>query len=295
MTKLKTDTLDLVKRALKEYSAATISDIDETTVINVAENLLPDILKSNDLDDTGYGSENEAFLYNLISRRIKDLPIAYLTNRCEFLGIELISQSGTFIPKKQTEFLVTTVLDLVQKNFATQQLLNIIDMCTGIGNIAIAVAINLPKAKVYATDISEKAIEIAKKNAAKYHLDQRISFFTGDLFAPLERVNLKGSIDAIICNPPYIPTAKIKNLSKSIIDYEPLNALDGGWCGLHYYMKVISGSVDLLKPGGFLAFEVGGGQGQSVARLMKRKELYSEAVLVSCPGAGEDIVSCSLL
>jgi release factor glutamine methyltransferase len=223
------------------------------------------------------------------------MPVADLTNHVEFMGLRLISQPGTFRPKKQTEYLVTTALDMMRKNSLSHKCLNIIDMCTGIGNIAIVMALHLPKARIYGTDISEKAIDIACKNAGLYQLEQRISFITGDLFIPLEKINLKGKIDAIICNPPYIPTDKIKYLDASIIEHEPLNALDGGAFGLSYFMRVISDSMVFLKPSGILAFEVGGGQGLSVARLIGKKERYSEAKICPCPGSTEEIVSCSLL
>ena len=232
---------------------------------------------------------------NLVSKRAKGIPIAYLTGQVEFMGIKLISSPEVFIPKKQIEYLVTIVLDIIEKNFVKNQHLNIIDMCTGNGNIAIAVAMNVPKSRIYGADISKRALEIATKNAQRYHLNRRLSFKIGDLFDPLKNMHLENRIDIIICNPPYIPTAKIKKLDKSVINYEPLDAIDGGAFGLHYFIRVISDSVAFLKPGGFLVFEVGGGQSQSVAKLIERKGRYSSAKVIPCPGFNEEIVLCSLL
>lgn len=186
-----------------------------------------------------------------------------LTNQVEFMGIPLLFRKGTFIPKKQTEFLVKRVIEVVSENFGIDKALKIIDMCAGIGNIAIALAINLPQATIYGVDFSEKAIETAKYNVEAHHVSFRVKFVKGHLFQPLEQ--LKGQTDLIVCNPPYIPAGKIKYLDKSITDNEPLEALDGGPFGLSFFIKIIPSSIAFLKPGGFLAFEVGEKQGESVA------------------------------
>ena len=193
---------------------------------------------------------------NLIARRAKKIPVAYLTGSKEFFGLNFFVNENVLIPRPDTEILTQLVIENLggDKIFA--------DIGTGSGAITISICKFVKNAKAFAVDISAAALEVAKFNAKKFGVDDRINFFCGNLLEPLAGKKF----DAIISNPPYIPTADLKNLQAEV-KTEPVTALDGGADGLNFYRQIISAAPAFLNCGGFLAFEIGSTQAEDVKKI----------------------------
>ena len=202
-----------------------------------------------------------------ITRRIKREPVAYITGKKEFWSNEFIVNSSTLVPRPETELLIYKIV-----NFFKNKKLNILDIGTGSGCLLLTILKELPFSRGIGIDISSKAIKTAKINCKNLNLTNRARFQVFDL------VNYNvGKFDLIVSNPPYIPSADIKNLSKDIINYEPISALDGGLDGLDLIKKVIYKSNNLIKRDGLLALEIGNNQYKKVSNLIKSngyRELY---------------------
>jgi len=198
--------------------------------------------------------------YNIaINRRIKKEPVAYITGKKEFWSEDFSVNYETLIPRPETELLIYKVV-----NFFKNKKINILDIGTGSGCILLSILKELNFSRGIGIDISPKAIHIAEANSKKLKLFYRSKFKVIDL----DKFNI-GKYDLIVSNPPYIPSSDIKNLSKDIINYEPLKALDGGIDGLDLIKKVIYKSNYLLKRNGILALEIGFNQYYKVSKLLK--------------------------
>lgn len=220
----------------------------------------------------------------LIRRRLAYEPVAYIRGKREFWGFEFEVTPDVLIPRPETEMLVEEALKIVRSEGSGVTLL---DLCTGSGCIAVALAKGLPKdlpkglkdARVYATDLSEAALEVAGRNAAKHGVADRVSLMHGDMWGALAGLNLEGAMDIIVSNPPYIPAGDITALEPNVRDFEPLSALDGGIDGLDFIRRIVDGAPAFLKPGGALLMETGCNQGQAVSTLMQEKGFTQVRVL----------------
>lgn len=199
-----------------------------------------------------------------IANKCKDgMPIQYASNIAYFYGLKLYVDENVLIPRFDTEFAVEQVIKIV----GDEKGLRILDLCTGSGAIALAIKNNIdPSNIVVASDVSEKALEIASKNASA--LNQNIEFVQSDCFD-----NIEGPFDIIISNPPYVKSSDIKTLDKMVKDYEPLSALDGGQTGLDFYHKIASQYQDYLTKGGVLVLEIGIGQLADVKAMFEDKKV----------------------
>ena len=195
-----------------------------------------------------------------IRRRIKNEPVAYITGKKEFWSKNFVVNQGTLIPRPDTELLIYKVIE-----FFNNKKINILDIGTGTGCILLSMLKELNFSRGTGIDISLKAIKTAKINSKKLNLSNRAKFKVFDL----NKYN-EGKYDLIVSNPPYIPSRDIKDLSKDIINYEPLVALDGGADGLDLIKKVIYKSNLLLKREGLLAIEIGYNQYQEVSSILRR-------------------------
>jgi release factor glutamine methyltransferase len=220
-------------------------------------------------------ASQEDALETLVEKRLSGIPLAHLTGRQRFLGIDFIVGPEALAPRKETELLGKTVLDLVGVRIREQGSATVLDVCTGIGNIAIAVAHFFPHASVFASDISVDAIRLARQNCTRLGLDGRINLRTGDLFEPFGDGSLFGKVDVISCNPPYISTGKLKTLSPEIIQHEPLLAFDGGPFGVRILSRVFKESQIFLRAKAHLCFEVGSGQANGIIQLLNRSGQFS--------------------
>ena len=206
--------------------------------------------------------------FEKIDRLVNNEPIQYILNRQDFMGLNLYVDSNVLIPQPDTEILVEEVIALASE----KENLKILDMCTGSGAIAISLAKYIKNSNVYATDISENALEIAKDNSLKNITD--ITFIPSDVFENVK----ENEFDFIVSNPPYIETDVIKTLSKEVQN-EPHIALDGGEDGLYFYRKISKEAFDFLKQDGYLAFEIGYNQREAVENLLREngyKNIYSK-------------------
>jgi release factor glutamine methyltransferase len=189
----------------------------------------------------------------LIQKRVAGCPVAYLVSRKEFFSLQFEVNPDVLIPRPDTETVVDTCLRLAKEMPAPA----ILDVGTGSGAIPVALATQHTGAVLTATDISTKALDVAKRNAEKHGVAGRIRFFAGDLFEPVPEA---GRFDFILCNPPYIPTADIAKLAPGVRDYEPRQAIDGGPDGFAVFDRLIAEAPRYLRPGGYLIVEIGAPQ-----------------------------------
>ena len=201
----------------------------------------------------------------LIQRRLANEPIQYITGEQEFYGLALGVTPAVLIPRPETEILVEAVLREV-KRAGLQSALRILDVGTGSGAIAIALAHHLPHARVTAVDLSSAALEVAASNAARHGLASRIRFVASDLLDALPPDELL--FDVIVSNPPYVPTADRDSLHPQVRDHEPAAALFAGPDGLDIYRRLIPQARAALRPNGLLALEIGHGQREAIASLL---------------------------
>ncbi len=203
----------------------------------------------------------------LIQRRLANEPIQYITGEQEFYGLALRVTPAVLIPRPETEQLVEAVInEMMQAELDSSQPLRILDVGTGSGAIAIALAFHLPHARVTAVDLSAAALEVAASNAARHGLASRIRFVASDLLDALPPDELP--FDVIVSNPPYISTADRASLHPQVRDHEPSAALFAGPDGLDIYRRLIPQARAALRPNGLLALEIGHGQREAIASLL---------------------------
>jgi release factor glutamine methyltransferase len=211
----------------------------------------------------------------LIKRRARREPVAYILGTKEFWSMALAVTPDVLIPRPETESLVETALGVLADDLHPAPR-HILDLGTGCGAIALALAFRKPQHLFFASDLSKAATRIAKHNAKHYGLEGRIHFFVGDWMEPLqEKIQL---FDLIISNPPYIPSGDIPELQLEIYKYEPHSALDGEQDGLGCLRKIIGAAHRLLKPHGSLVLEIGHDQKTAVQRVIERCGKYDRVV-----------------
>jgi len=203
---------------------------------------------------------------NFLKKRIEKIPLQYIIGKVDFYKYSFFVEEGVFIPRPETEILVEEAIEIYKKFFNLLPV-NILDIGTGCGNIGISLALEIKKAKVVATDISEKTLEVAEKNACKYNIEDKIKFIKSDLFPG---GNLK--FDIIVSNPPYIPEKEIEKLQEEV-KKEPFVALNGGKDGLDVIKKIIQNSTYFLKKRGFLLLEIGYNQLPGIEKIVEKEEL----------------------
>lgn len=205
--------------------------------------------------------EQQRIFSSAFERLLSGEPVQYIAGGCEFMSLWFEVSSATLIPRADTEILVESVVDLCKE----RENLNIFEVGTGSGCIAVSLAHFLPQAEVLSVDISEEALAVAKRNSSRLGTESRCRFEKLDIMKELPE--LEKLPDVIVSNPPYIPDKDISGLEKKVKDFEPLSALIGGCDGLDFYRR-IARDVPLAK-GGILAFEVGIGQATDVAAIIK--------------------------
>src|SRR3954468_20543471 len=223
-------------------------------------------------------------LRELLERKKGGVPLAHLTERQTFLGIELLAGPEALIPRKETEILGRAALVKIGCMAKKRGPLLVIDACTGSANLAIAYAHYEPQARVCASDLSADAVEIAKRNVRFTGLEKPVELRVGDLLEPFETPDFVGRCDFLSCNPPYISTAKVKQMHPEISRHEPEAAFNGGAFGVSILMKLVKNAPRFLRPGGWLGFEVGHGQGAGLARQLERNPAFAALETYSDPG-----------
>lgn len=203
--------------------------------------------------------------FEAIEQLVKGIPLQHITHRQEFMKMDFYVNNKVLIPRPDTEVLVEEVIRIAKKIKAKK----ILDLCTGSGAIAVSLAKYIENSQITATDISEKALEIAETNAKKHQVDKQIAFLPSNLFEELP----KEKYDIIVSNPPYIKKEVIKTLDEEV-QKEPHIALDGGQDGLDFYRKIIHHSYEFLKYKGYLCLEIGYDQKIDVIELIEQEEKY---------------------
>jgi release factor glutamine methyltransferase len=192
-----------------------------------------------------------------LARRSTGVPAQYITGHQEFWGLDLIVSPAVLIPRPETEHVVETVLELARRKIVEQPAsppIQIVDVGTGSGAIALALAKELPTAQIHATDISPEALEVARANAARHDLTSRIDFHRADLldgFSP-------ASFDFVVSNPPYVGESEEDSVQLEVRKFEPRSAVFAGPTGLEVIARLIPQALTALKPGGWLVFEISG-------------------------------------
>ena len=226
-------------------------------------------------DHSGEFSSNvEQSLRILVEQRLDGVPLAYLTGRQVFMEIEFLSSPEAMIPRKETEILGKAALGLARQLSVGRKLVRVIDLCTGSGNIALTVAHFVPECQVTGADLSGEAVQLAQRNAMYLGLANRAQFLQGDLFAPFESEQYWRQMDLITCNPPYISSAQVEKLPTEIFGHEPRLAFDGGPFGIKILTRLVREASRFIRPGGWLCFEVGLGQGKTILNLVSKVGAY---------------------
>jgi release factor glutamine methyltransferase len=233
------------------------------SVKKASEEVLPE------LDDRSYDR-----LGNFVEQRLTGVPLAHLTGRQQFLGVEFLAGAEALIPRIETEILGRAAIAIAHSLADVQGGVTVLDVCTGSGNVALGIASHEPRSRVFGADISEEAITLARKNVVHLHMENRVDFRPSDLFAAFESEEFFGAMDLVTCNPPYISSAKAASMDPEISRHEPLLAFDGGSLGITILTRLIREAPKYLKQNAYLCFEVGLGQGRSMEQRLAMTGSY---------------------
>jgi release factor glutamine methyltransferase len=212
-----------------------------------------------------------------IARGARGEPVAYITGTKEFMEFTFRVDGRALIPRPETETLVERAVEMVRTGERKADC--ILDIGAGCGCIAVSLALLLPHASVYATDISEGAVALARQNAERLRVGHRTTFYVGGVYSPLPD-SLKNSFDLIVSNPPYVSDAEYRSLDRGIREFEPPAALRGGADGMDVFRRIAAGAADYLVRGGVLAVEIGESQAQAAAGILERTEGLAVAEIV---------------
>jgi release factor glutamine methyltransferase len=244
-----------------------------------AEALLLHVLRQDRAWLMAHGDESasddaEVEYASLVAQRAAGKPIQYITGSSEFFGLPFSVGPGVLIPRPETEHLIEEIVRLAGR--FQEDTLRIADVGTGSGIIAVALAHALSKARIAAVDLSPQALLVARENADRNRVTERIEFFEGDLLAPL----LGRTFSIIASNPPYVPMSDLASLAVEVREHEPHAALFAGADGLDVYKRLIPEARDYLLPGGWLVMEIGYGQ-RDVIETMLRSHGYGDVHFVA--------------
>lgn len=221
--------------------------------------------------------EKEKLYKEYLEKRQKRIPVQHIVGVQCFMGLEFLVTPDVLCPRLDTEVLIEEALKRIKPGSS------ILDMCTGSGCIILSLLHYAKDCTGTAVDLSEKALDVAKRNAQK--LEKECTFIHSDLFE-----NIEGRFDVIVSNPPYIATKEIETLSPEVRDHEPHMALDGMEDGLFFYCKIVSASKDFLNPEGWLCFEIGYDQGEAVSDMMKNTGYQEVQVIKDLAGLDRVVI-----
>ena len=221
---------------------------------------------------------------SLVQRHLAGEPVAYLIGEWEFHGLPIVVTPDVLIPRMDTEVLVDAALRVL---VGRKMNARILDLCSGSGCIGCALAHELPAARVVMVDISDEALTVSKENLRRNHQNRTICLKADALEKPPMGI---GTFDLIVSNPPYVASMDILTLDSSVRDYEPLGALDGGEDGLMFYRAIVRHWTQILRPGGWLMFEVGEDQADAVMALMTEEKYTDVTALEDTAGIRRVVV-----
>ena len=241
-------------------------------------------------------------LREMVKRRAAGEPLQYITGETEFCGLKLMVDKRVLIPRPETELLVETAVERLKGKHSQagtpappsklvtnhHSPITLIDVGTGSGCIAVALATKLPQSEIWATDVSEEALEVARANATLHKVEKNVRFLKGDL---LEALPNSLRADAIVSNPPYIADGEVVKLPKEVRDFEPVRALAAGEDGLKVIRRLVMNAKRFLSPSGFVALEIGAGQRAAVAELFGNEDYVVSEVVKDLQGHERVIVA----
>ncbi|MFC1862297.1 peptide chain release factor N(5)-glutamine methyltransferase [Chloroflexota bacterium] len=253
-----------------------------------SELLLRDTLKINRVQlylelNHELNLEDEQTFWQLVKRRLSGEPTAYITGNREFYGLNFYVDPNVLIPRPESELLVEKAIQLTQNRTVS----TLADIGTGCGAIAISLALSLPRAKIYATDISGVALKVALFNCQRHGVLDRICLLAGDMLDPLPE-----PVDLIVANLPYVREAELSQINMR--NFEPLLALDGGSDGLKKIRKLCTQISNKLRPGGYLLLEIGQEQSGAVTTLLHRLFPLAEIEVIPDLSGIDRVVSLTL-
>lgn len=217
----------------------------------------------------------EERLRQFVEQRLAGIPLAYLTGMQKFMDIELLTTPGAMIPRKETEILGKAVNQKAALLGQNHMDFLSLDLCTGSGNVILAAAHSCSNLRGFGADITAEAVELARKNAAHLNLDDRVEFVVSDLFSAFPLPQFANRFHLITCNPPYISSAQVERMPEEIQKFEPREAFDGGPFGIKIINRLYREAPAYLAPGGWLCFEVGLGQGETLKKVIERSGQYA--------------------
>lgn len=258
---------------ISETKRLKLNNIDDSTII-IKQILFYTLKKDQQYfiinGDKGLSEDEEERAKRAIDKIISGIPIQYITNRQEFMTEEYYVDENVLIPQPDTEILVEEVLKLCANNNCNAKIL---DLCTGSGAIAISLKKRITKSTMFASDVSIKALNVARKNANINGVE--INFIESDLFDKMQEKDF----DIIVSNPPYIKKEVLKTLSKQVQN-EPILALDGGESGLEFYEKIAKKAYIYIKNNGFLCLEIGYDQAKEVEEILIKNKYYKDIKVI---------------
>jgi release factor glutamine methyltransferase len=250
-----------LEKARLELSSKGVSNVklDSLILLSYALSSSKEYIIFN--PDAAIDLEKQNLFFDLVSRRSNREPISHITNKREFFGKEFFVNKDVLDPRPDSESLI----ELAIENFSDKsEKLNILEVGVGSGCLIITILKNYPLAKAVGIDISHKALEICRKNAAIHQTQDRLELLQSNIFNDLQKNN---KFDLIVSNPPYIASKEIADLEPEVRIYEPIIALDGGLDGLDFYRKIASNSEPFLKRNGKIVIEIGFGQKNDIEKI----------------------------
>lgn len=228
--------------------------------------------------------DKEKDYLKLIEKRKEKMPVKYILEKCDFMGLDFHIEEGVLIPRSDTEVLASEVLELISEN----EKLAVCDLCTGCGAIAIALAFYRNNIKVDAIDNYEVPERVTRINIEKNNMKDKVTFIKSDLLTEIIKTEKKYNI--IVSNPPYIRNEEIEKLMDDVKNYEPYTALSGGEDGFYFYRKIILQAKKTLLSEGILAFEIGYDQGKQVKNLMEENNFTQVRVVKDLAGLDRVVI-----
>lgn len=208
-----------------------------------------------------------------VDRRALREPLQYILGKQEFWGLDFMVTQDVLIPRPETELIIETALTLVPNKDVR---LTILDLCTGSGCIAVSLAKELASARIFASDKSEKALDVARENARRHGVADRVRFLEGDLFGSLEELDLRGRVDIMVSNPPYVPSEEYSTLQPEVRDHEPRMALLAGQNGTEIHQRIIDEAPEFLRSEGALIMEMGMGQAEALEHMIRENGTFNK-------------------
>lgn len=276
----------LLTQTQAELQGRNVSDPERGARTLVAHVFGVPHTRLDSLSDAPVAVEQAQRVGELAQQTLADAPVAYLVGEAPFLDWDFFVSRDTLIPKRDTELFVAIVLDQIAGSLPPDA--HVLELCAGSGCLAISLAKRLPGARIVATDISEAALAVARRNVARHALEERVALGQGDLFAPVEELMGDKPFDLIVSNPPYIPTKAIPDMGAHVADHEPHLALDGGNDGLDPHRRILAQAFSFLAPGGRIFLEHEHYQGQAGCALALAHPAQYEDVRTLRDANGKD-------